>query len=472
MNVDGDMSVVYDYRANGLVNGISTTNPVTAAPMDFVFSYDDAGRRTGLTYPNGVTASYAYDEAGRLLAVEYRDSASQVLESLIYTYNGAGDRTSLDRLNIDPLPPAITNSTYPALPHANRMDTFNGEAIVYDDNGNMTQKGTMTLAWDVRDSLTSITNNPAGNASFAYDALGRRTEKTIGASTTKYLYDGLDIVKEMDGTGATKAWYVRTLNIDEPLARIEDDGTVRYYHTDALGSVIALTDGSGMVKTQYNYSPYGETQVIGEPSENPFQYTGRENDGTGLYAYRLRYYSPEMRSFISEDPIRFAGGMNWYAYVGNRPVNWTDALGLQGDINFGNRWTGRIDQFNVRGSASHEIHVFNARGKEVGIFGPRGWLNKHGFKGAPKNIPSNVVNKINGINIDLLRRQGNLPAKGRANIRGGRNMRCLGVLGLIPMILDAHEAEKRAEELCVSPWTIMTNDMLGIETQSNCDIRG
>jgi hypothetical protein len=67
----------------------------------------------------------------------------------------------------------------------------------------------------------------------------------------------LDIVKEKDGTGATKVWYVRTLNIDEPLARIEADGTVRYYHADALGSVIALTDETGTIRTQYSYSPYG-----------------------------------------------------------------------------------------------------------------------------------------------------------------------------------------------------------------------
>jgi RHS repeat-associated protein len=326
MDVEAQLVVGYDYEANGLVNSISTTNPVTSAPMDFVFSYDDAGRRTGLTYPNGVTAAYVYDEAGRIESIAYKNAALQVIERVGYAYNAAGERTSLDRLNIDPLVPAITNSTYPALPHANRMDTFNGEAVLYDDNGNMTQKGTMTLAWDVRDRLVGLSGSQS--ASFLYDALGRRIEKTISGVTTQYLYDGLDIAVEKDGVGAVKAWYVRTLNIDEPLARIEADGTVRYYHVDALGSIIALTDENGVVKTQYNYSPYGETVVIGEPSGNPFQYTGRENDGTGLYAYRARYYSPEMRSFISEDPIRFAGGMNWYSYVGNRPVNFVDPMGL------------------------------------------------------------------------------------------------------------------------------------------------
>jgi RHS repeat-associated protein len=312
------------YNNMGLVNGISTTNPVTAAPMDFVFSYDDAGRRTGLSYPNGVTATYVYDEAGRIESIEYKDASLQVIERVGYAYNSAGERISLDRMNIDPLPPAITNSTYPALPHANRMDTFNGETVVYDDNGNMTQKGTMTLTWD---RLVGLSGSQS--ASFAYDAFGRRIEKTVAGVTTTYLYDGLDIVKEKDGTGATKVWYVRTLNIDEPLARIEADGTVRYYHADALGSIIALTDETGTIRTQYNYSPYGETVVIGEASDNSFQYTGRESDGTGLYFYRNRYYSFEMKSFISEDPIGFAGGMNWYSYVGNRPVNAVDPLGLE-----------------------------------------------------------------------------------------------------------------------------------------------
>jgi RHS repeat-associated protein len=122
--------------------------------------------------------------------------------------------------------------------------------------------------------------------------------------------------------------YIRTLNIDEPLARITSDGTIRYYHADALGSIIALTDDLGNVKTQYNYSPFGETDLIGEPSDNPFQYTGRENDGTGLYYYRARYYSPVLRRFVSEDPIRLKGGINFFIYASNNPILFIDIFGL------------------------------------------------------------------------------------------------------------------------------------------------
>jgi len=66
----------------------------------------------------------------------------------------------------------------------------------------------------------------------------------------------------------------------------------------------------------------------GAASSSSAQYTGRENDGTGLYYYRARYYSPSLHRFISEDPIGFAGGVNLYAYSENDPVNLKDPTGL------------------------------------------------------------------------------------------------------------------------------------------------
>jgi len=118
---------------------------------------------------------------------------------------------------------------------------------------------------------------------------------------------------------------------DEPLARIGADGTIRFYLADALGSIIALADENGAVKTRYNYSPFGITEETGEASDNPFKFTGREDDGTGLYYYRARYYSPQMGRFVSEDPIEFGGGINFYVYTRNSPLNWIDPLGLYDD---------------------------------------------------------------------------------------------------------------------------------------------
>jgi RHS repeat-associated protein len=77
--------------------------------------------------------------------------------------------------------------------------------------------------------------------------------------------------------------------------------------SDALGSTIALSDLAGTIQTQYTYEPFGRTAVTDTTNTNPFQYTGRENDGTGLYYYRARYFHPNLQRFISEDPIGFAG---------------------------------------------------------------------------------------------------------------------------------------------------------------------
>ena len=91
----------------------------------------------------------------------------------------------------------------------------------------------------------------------------------------------------------------------------------------------------------------GNVTITGEISDNPFQYTGRENDGTGLYYYRARYYSPELQRFISEDPIRFEGGdVNFYTYVFNDAVNWIDPEGLKGRGGIGSKGKGSlIDKF-------------------------------------------------------------------------------------------------------------------------------
>jgi len=84
---------------------------------------------------------------------------------------------------------------------------------------------------------------------------------------------------------------------------------------------------------EFTYGPFGETTATGSGDASAPQYTGRENDGTGLYYYRARYYSPRLQRFISEDPIGFAGGStNLYAYVGNSPTNRTDPSGLLWDI--------------------------------------------------------------------------------------------------------------------------------------------
>jgi RHS repeat-associated protein len=235
------------------------------------------------------------------------ESATTVIEDLNYTYDAAGNRISFKRNRPQaPLPEPI-QAAYDA---ANQQIQFNSSTpnLTYDANGNLISQtdgsGTTTYTWDARNRLTGI-SGPVVVASFVYDALGRRVSKTVNGVRTDYQYDGNDIIAEIGG-GAVATTYLRSLNIDEPFVR-QSGGGSEHYHADALGSVMALTDQTGVVQTTYRYEPFGKTVAFG-PNTNPFQYTGRENDGTGLYYYRARYYNPGSGRFLSRDPIGFRGG--------------------------------------------------------------------------------------------------------------------------------------------------------------------
>jgi RHS repeat-associated protein len=88
-------------------------------------------------------------------------------------------------------------------------------------------------------------------------------------------------------------------------------------------------DTGKVVVAQYAYEPFGATTMTGIGNANPYKFTGREEDGTGLYFYRARYYHPSLGRFISEDPIEYDGGdINLYAYTSGDPVNFVDPAGL------------------------------------------------------------------------------------------------------------------------------------------------
>ncbi|MBA3582901.1 MAG: RHS repeat protein, partial [Gammaproteobacteria bacterium] len=338
------ISYAYDDKGN-LISIRYGADEVTIA-------YDTLNRRRQLTYPNGIVANYTYDDASRLTQLSYK-KGSTVVEQLNYDYDAAGNIIKRDRHAASTKQASPQHADYDL--KTNRLialkDNDNNiiERFQYDDMGNMIQRtnscGTTQLTWNIKNQLTDIQgfkpNCEALTASFSYDAIGRRTESTINSHSTRYVHDGLDVIAEL---GTTNAHYLRTNNIDEAIARYSDSGD-RYLLTDMLGSTQALTNITGQTTTTYRYSAYGETATEGESSENPTQYTGRENDDTGLYYYRARYYAPGINRFISSDPIGLRGGMNVYGYANNNPIRHKDPLGLEVTMNCrplggGLGWTG------------------------------------------------------------------------------------------------------------------------------------
>jgi RHS repeat-associated protein len=327
MTVGGQPSVAYSYdNANRLTQ-------ITQGSSIVTYTYDAAGRRTSLTLPNGVLVEYAYDNASRLTSITYKQNGTIVLGDLTYEYDNNGNRIktggSFARTGI---PPAVSSTAYDA---ANEQTTFGDKTLTYDNNGNLQTitdaSGTTTYTWNARNQLVGI-SGPGVNASFVYDGLGRRERKTVNGSLTEFLYDGVNPVQETSGA-TVLANILPGLRIDEFLTRTDGtSGVTSFFLADALGSPVAVTDATGAIQTEYTYEPFGQTTFGGTPNSNPYQYTGRENDGTGLYYYRARYYHPQLQRFISEDPIEFYGrDINLYNYVWNNASSYVDPWGLFGD---------------------------------------------------------------------------------------------------------------------------------------------
>lgn len=355
----GSTTYVYD-----TLNRLQTLTPPSAFTTgSFGFSYDALSRRTQMTQPNNVTTSYTYDNLSRLLNVLHQLSGSTI-DGATYTVDNAGNRISktdwqagvtsnygYDQIYqlLSAAQGANTTETYTYDPVGNRLSslgvplynynssnelTSNSNASYgYDYNGNAVTKndsaGITIYAWDFENRLTSVTlPGSGGTVSFSYDPFGRRIRKVSATGTSIFAYDGDNLVEETNSTGAVAARYSQGLNIDEPLAMLRS-ATTSYYHVDGLGSVTSLSNGAGSLTQTYGYDSFGKQLSSSGSLTNAFQYTAREFDSeSSLYYMRARYFDPGTGRFISEDPITFAGGHNFYAYVGNAPISFTDPFGL------------------------------------------------------------------------------------------------------------------------------------------------
>jgi len=341
------------------------------------FGYDNDGRRTTETYPNGAVTTTKYDKASRVTNI-WTNRSGSVLESFAYTFDKAGNRLSMTETNgswanyrYDNLYRLLNESysngrsvgyTYDA--DGNRLTSrevkVGGSLVVttftygkddqllkaaitsgvtttytYDKNGNektsVTGSATTTYAYDIEKRLTSVTT-ASSTTTFAYSADGRRLKRVSGGTTTHFGNDPItprmldDTIEEYTSTGTKTTTYVHGIGVDELLGY---KTTVWYsYHADALGSVTSLTTSTGATSSTFRYDAFGATRAQ-SGSSNPYGFTSREDESPlGLYYNRARFYDPVQGRFLGVDPIGAAGSTNRYSYAGGNPVNRVDASGL------------------------------------------------------------------------------------------------------------------------------------------------
>jgi RHS repeat-associated protein len=109
-----------------------------------------------------------------------------------------------------------------------------------------------------------------------------------------------------------------------------NDWHLSYLLTDHLGSVVAVTDGTGALISQQRYLPFGGKRTnLGTISQTDYGYTGQRDLEMGLMDYKARFYNPLLGRFMQPDTLTPDGpqGLNRYSYVGNNPIGFNDPSG-------------------------------------------------------------------------------------------------------------------------------------------------
>jgi RHS repeat-associated protein len=293
-------------------SGLAGTNTLDGAS----YTYDPAGNRISKgNYLNGITSNYTYDPLYQLTQVTQGSSTTES-----YSYDPVGNRL---------LSSGVPTYSYNS---ANELTSNSIGSYTYDANGNtLSDPSGKSYTWDFENRLTQavVPGTNGGTTTFKYDPFGRRIHKISPNFTSIFVYDEFNLIESVNAAGAEVASYTQTQGIDETLAELRSS-TTDYYDADGLGSITSLSSSTAALANTYTYDSFGKLTNSTGTLRNPFQYAGREFDPeTGIYEYRARYYDSNSGRFISEDPLGFVGGLNFYAYVHGNSVNFSDPFGLK-----------------------------------------------------------------------------------------------------------------------------------------------
>ena len=299
----------------GQVRTIQHLNTNGTVIDDIALTYDAAQNKTGkiTSFPQFVTTqTYKVDNANRLTNTIVVTNGVQE-RNTVYLLDLAGNRTNVTGDNypgaytlsaVTPQPADFQENQYTTTPVGNFTYDLNGNRLSESASG-VTVRG---YSYDYANRMVSATSaGGAPLATYAYDALGRRTQKLVATggttfTTTSFIYGGGDVVEERNGAGTV----AETVSLNgsgsfDPnggavtFVMIRNNGTNYYANTDDNGSMMALTLDNGSVAERYAYQDYGEpsfynaagSQISGSAAGNTFLYGGTMFDSeSGFYGER------------------------------------------------------------------------------------------------------------------------------------------------------------------------------------------
>ncbi len=319
--------VIFDYDSVGnLIRG-------EYGMFDRIFRTPDL---VGNIYRDENRRDRTYDRGGRLLS----DGEFH------YSYDCEGNLVCKSQRNPTEVPKAQARHSF--------LSIFTGSEKTEADNAQAWQPGDTCYTWLANGMLESVITPEGKTVTFEYDALGRRTAKTSDRTARMFCWDGNVLLHEWDcrenerprlvTDDMGRESYDRKVTFENvitwvydgqsftPVAKVTEQERYTIVH-DYLGTPTQAYDSKGKLVWEMLLDVYGNAkEYTGEKCFIPFRYQGQyEDEETGLYYNRFRYYSSDIGTFISSDPISIVGGLNTYAYVKNTNT-WIDILGLSGEI--------------------------------------------------------------------------------------------------------------------------------------------
>ncbi len=355
-------------RRSDLISMVDPQNQTT------FFTYDDNRSLTKISYPNALHTDYAYDNAGRVTGLGLYNSMNTLQFHIAYTYNARSEITSIQSES------GTTSYTYNTDGSLSSVTYPDGstESYQYDARGNVLQvtnsqgiktftynaenqiltlstpSYTSSFTYDNNGSLTTQTT-PQGNILYSYDFDSRLKQATLPDGTIiKYAYDALGRLVSRVKNGVTRNFHYDTTGLYKidgdvdvsfisaptgtPIAMIYNNNKY-FFHFNAHGDTVALSDSNGAIAAKYAYSPYGTLLSEYNPNSVPdsFLYVGKYgvtfDRDTSLYLMGARWYSPALMRFLTKDPypenVQEPITFNAYQYCDNDPVNKIDPTGEQ-----------------------------------------------------------------------------------------------------------------------------------------------
>ena len=193
---------------------------------------------------------------------------------------------------------------------------------VYDAAGNLQVQRApgdqrTTSTWDAENRLTRV-KLPSGTiTTMLYSPDGLRVQKEDSGGTAKFIWDAERLLLETDGSGATQALYTLAPDAFGPLVSQRRGGASRFYHFDAIDSTLGMSGTDQSLTDTYVYEAFGALAASSGSSVNPFRYIGGlgyfYDSALAQYYVRARHYDAVLARWLSQDPVRFFGAVNFYA---------------------------------------------------------------------------------------------------------------------------------------------------------------